>query len=703
MLFSLLTGKRPGLFRRELTMADFDFNHPKMRVDEKGDLWLNFGEYGQEIEVASFSKDGSRLLTVEEVGVAKIWDTTTKEQVGEIRPTSPLSGKVESPLPVLPTQDFKVFIESAALDTDGSLALLGLNDGTAGVFDVATGARLSTLCRGETPPDRWELIRAVNYSNDGSLTVVGYYDRAAAVFDRTGENLIARFSPYEKNRSFSKDGWGRDTLTSSVAISGDNRYAFVGAADFTCHIHDLETKELVFLAVEHREEIIAVSTVNSTIIWATAGGTIWKKESDNEPEKVLALNENLVEAKFAPSGDFILIRAASGELKQINIAIDRPIKTIESAVLTELEQHSMFRRKQKFCFLNGDNYCHAISNDTVQLSNGSIKVELQEGADDTIIRIQSSPDNSVVAIKTEWKAFTLWDVATGQFIRALPGDTKNKAFSGDGKAIALVIENDDGHCLVLEDLRSGQRLQEVCSKVPGDIVIAFGLEDNTIIGASESEHTVLLWQRTYNSGTFQQVKKLIHPFKQRVTVSILETGEIALIRERNGVEVWTADLNDKLAYCEMDVGFESIWHLDKAEKTIVLALREHMLEVADLKSGEVNRFGPPVKRPQWFPGDKLSVEITARNHAALWREFGGPYMHITDGPRGWAVAINTSLDKKWAVVPCYIEFAVVSTDRDGEQTVKGRFPFEGKMRAAYVDDKVVKAVSNQGRFYQYSL
>ncbi|HMO21954.1 MAG TPA: hypothetical protein PKC98_13440, partial [Candidatus Melainabacteria bacterium] len=95
-------------------MADFDFDHPKMRVDEKGDLWLNFGEYGQEIEVASFSKDGSRLLTVEEVDVAKIWDTTTKEQVGEIRPTSPLSGKVESPLPVLPTQDFKVFIESAA-------------------------------------------------------------------------------------------------------------------------------------------------------------------------------------------------------------------------------------------------------------------------------------------------------------------------------------------------------------------------------------------------------------------------------------------------------------------------------------------------------------------------------------------------------------------------------------------------------------
>lgn len=229
-------------------MADFD--HPKMRVDEKGDLWLNFGEYGQEIEVAGFSKDGSRLLTVHEVGVAKIWDTTTKEQVGEISPTSSLTGSKEAPT----TQDFKVFIESAALDPKGELALLGLNDGTAGVFDVATGARLSTLCQGEAPPENWELIRAVNYSADGSMVVIGFYDRVIAVYDRTGENLIARFSLYEKNRFFSKDGWGRETLTSSVAISKDNRYVFAGAADFTCYIYDLETKKLVFTATEHRAQ-----------------------------------------------------------------------------------------------------------------------------------------------------------------------------------------------------------------------------------------------------------------------------------------------------------------------------------------------------------------------------------------------------------------------------------------------------------------
>ncbi|MBI1272398.1 hypothetical protein GC174_18385 [bacterium] len=679
-------------------MADFDL--PRIKVNEKGELCFPLGEFRQEIAVASFSKDGSRLLTVEEVDVAKIWDTTTREQIGEIRPTSPLSGKIESPLPVLPTEYFKVFIESAALNTDGSLALLGLNDGTAGVFDVATGSRLSTLCRGEAPPENWELIRAVNYSNDGSLTVVGFQERAVAVYDRTGEKLIARFSPYEPDSFFSKNKRGRKAMISSVAISGDNRYVFAGAGDLTCHIYELETKKLVFAAVEYREEIIAVSTVNNTILWATDGGIIWKKERDNEPERVLTLYEDWEEAKFAPSGEFILVRTPPGQTKKIYIGLDKLNEKIESEVLADWKRHNMFKNAETFCFLDGDNYCHVVSKDSIELNGNLLKIELRDDRDDGIEKIENSPDNSVIAIKTIWKSFTLWDVATGQLIRSIPSSTRNYAISGDGKSIALVTGSDDNYSLVLEDLRSGQRLQEICIEVPQDIVIAFGLGDNTIIGASESEHKVKLWQRD-ESGLFNQVKKLFHPFKQEVLVSVLRNGEIVLIRTVYGTEVWTADLEERLSFCE--IAFGSQRHLDKEREVLVVACREQMLDVADLKSGQKNCFEPHFNRPQSFPEHKISVEITARDHVALWREFGGPYMHTLEGPRGWAVNINTSLDQKWAVVPCYIELAVVSTERDGEQSIKGRFPFAEKMRAAYVDDKVVKAINSQGQFYQYAL
>ena len=36
--------------------------HPKIQHDDQGNLWLNVGEYGQQIEVACFSSGGTRLL-----------------------------------------------------------------------------------------------------------------------------------------------------------------------------------------------------------------------------------------------------------------------------------------------------------------------------------------------------------------------------------------------------------------------------------------------------------------------------------------------------------------------------------------------------------------------------------------------------------------------------------------------------------------
>src|SRR3954447_14006140 len=110
--------------------------HPKIRRGPAGELRLNFGDYGQEVEVACFTGDGTRALTVREVGIARVWDVASGDLIGEIRPTSHLEGGKVGPT----TDDFRVVIEPAALDPAGDLALLGLNDGTAGLFSVPDGA-----------------------------------------------------------------------------------------------------------------------------------------------------------------------------------------------------------------------------------------------------------------------------------------------------------------------------------------------------------------------------------------------------------------------------------------------------------------------------------------------------------------------------------------------------------------------------------
>src|SRR5262245_42898842 len=70
---------------------------PTSFLDERGNLHLHAGEYGRGIELACFTPDGSRLLTVREVGVARVWDIASGRLIGEIKPTSPLEGSDAGP------------------------------------------------------------------------------------------------------------------------------------------------------------------------------------------------------------------------------------------------------------------------------------------------------------------------------------------------------------------------------------------------------------------------------------------------------------------------------------------------------------------------------------------------------------------------------------------------------------------------------
>jgi WD40 repeat protein len=292
-------------------------NHPKIRTDDRGDLYLNFGEYGCEVEVAAFSGDGRRLLAVQEVGVARVWDVDSGQRVGEIRPDSLLAGKKG----VGPASGpFLVFIEAAALDRTGEVALLGLNDGTAGLFSVADGERRTTFHHPDRPPaGHWELIRAVNFSPDGSLAVVGFFDRCVGVWDVRDYRPVAFLRSDLGSRLHRPSGWARDTLVSSVAVSADNRFVFAGHADMTATLWDLATGKVVQDAFEHQEEVLALWHGDGIVRWATSGGVVWEAAS-RQPSAILRTDESWQEAAFAPDGQSILARTGDGRVQRHPLA-----------------------------------------------------------------------------------------------------------------------------------------------------------------------------------------------------------------------------------------------------------------------------------------------------------------------------------------------------------------------------------------------
>jgi WD40 repeat protein len=247
--------------------------HPKFNLDGSGDVWLNFGEYGGEVELACFSPCGTRLLTVKEVEVARIWDVGSGKHVGEIKPHSPLEGQRG----VGPTASpFKVFIESAALDSKGEHALLGLNDGTAGVFRVSDGARLSVLHEPDPQPGAgWSLVRAVAFSPDGTLAAVGFRRRTAAVWSSREGALRGVFRSPRANQPYDPKDGPRPGLVSSIGISADNHYLFGGYADLTGTIWYLQTGRVWHDWEDHQDNNRIPNRRLAQQIRPAAGAFLW--------------------------------------------------------------------------------------------------------------------------------------------------------------------------------------------------------------------------------------------------------------------------------------------------------------------------------------------------------------------------------------------------------------------------------------------
>ncbi len=669
-----------------------DHQHPKMKVDEAGNLWLNFGEYGQEIELACFSKDGSRLLTVKEVGVARIFDTVSSELVGEISPICALTGSDKTPT----TGKFEVYIEAAALNTDGKLALLGLNDGTAGVFEVSTGKRLSTLFQKDAPPECWELIRAVNFSNDSSMVMVGFYDRTVGVWNNTGEKLIAKLHPDNAEFYYSKDSWVRESLVSSVAASADNRYIFVGCSDLTCTIWDLENCKSVFTATEYKEETISVCTVGDIFFWATAGGSVWKQARNNQPEKLVTTNQSWVEASFAPSGKFLLVRTVTGEIQKRNLLNG------ELEVVATIDPFLTYENRTAFGFLDGDNYFYTPSNDSIKLDDITIKVIEEPEPQDKIAKVLLSPDKSILAIKTDSKGLGLWDRATGQFIRRLGHSAYHYNFSNDSRNIACAINESEHGVILIENVRTGEIVQKLDAHNQPDVVFAFGKTDNTLISGSCWEQKVRLWQRADSSssensaGKYTEIKRLNYADRQWISFSFLPNGNIVISRTDSAIEVWSPDLSTKVCHAPHRIEFNSLWCVAEDGSELIHAEREQALARIDLTTGSISRFQPQLNRPDYVPNSEQNKDIVACSGALLWRQFGGPYVHIGDGPRGWATPIHTSFDQNLVVIPCHLEVVVLSLEKE-EPHIRARLPFDGRLRAAYVDNEKVMAVDSTGK------
>ncbi len=210
---------------------------------------------GTAVRIASFSADGRRLVTAGFDRTIRLWDLDRGREVTPVRPGHGTVVALNADGSRLATADGKTVIISdsisgqdpltiehsegvcaAAFSPNGERLVTGKEDGTAEVWDAASGEDLHRLSGHRSR------VCAVVFSRDGKRVASGSADKTARVWDAKNGTLLQSFSGHT------------DSVTAVAFSSRDRNQLATASNDGTVKIWDISSGRLVLnLAGKTRE------------------------------------------------------------------------------------------------------------------------------------------------------------------------------------------------------------------------------------------------------------------------------------------------------------------------------------------------------------------------------------------------------------------------------------------------------------------
>jgi TIR domain/Protein of unknown function (DUF421)/WD domain, G-beta repeat len=209
--------------------------------DPKAELTLRLGH---EVNGLAVSADGLLLVTGSADGTARVWDLASGGERARF------------------THDDGVM--AVAVSADGRLVAAGATDHTARVWELASGREHSRF-------DHDESLTAVALDADGALLATGSFDPTARVWDVVSGEQRTRAN--------------HDSMVASVALSPDGRLLATGSADHTARVWDAGSgRERTW--VGHDAAVDAVALGPDGDLLATGGedrtARVWEVASGEE-------------------------------------------------------------------------------------------------------------------------------------------------------------------------------------------------------------------------------------------------------------------------------------------------------------------------------------------------------------------------------------------------------------------------------------
>jgi WD40 repeat protein len=364
---------------------------------------------------ATFSPDGTRIVTASWDKTARVWDAATGKPIGE-----PLAGHGD-------------VVRSAAFSPDGKRIVTASWDKTARVWDAATGKPI-----GEPLAGHGDIVNSATFSPDGTRIVTASWDKTARVWDAATGKAIGE--PLK----------GHDDYVWSAAFSPDGARIVTASSDRTARVWDAATGKAIGGPLKGHRDIVngaAFSPDGKRIVTASSDKTarIWDAASGKAIAELRGHDGAVESAAFSPDGKRI-VTASWDKTARVSDAesgkpIGEPLKGHEDRV----NSAAFSPDGTRIVTASSDKTARVWDAATVRgAAIGKAIAELR-GHDGAVQSVAFSPDGTRIVSASSDKTARVWDAATGKLIgEPLTGHEDrvgSAAFSPDGQRIVTASQD----------------------------------------------------------------------------------------------------------------------------------------------------------------------------------------------------------------------------------------------------------------------